>query len=43
MRRVDHINTFVNKSISSKHHEKDGVEYIKVEIHSDYPGLEIGR
>ena len=43
MRRVDHINIFIKKSILSKHHEKYGREYIKVEILSDYPGLEIGR
>ena len=43
MRRVYHINIFINKSILSKHQEKDGREYIKVEILSDYPGLEIGR
>ena len=43
MRRFDHINIFINKSILSKHHEKDEREYIKVEIISDYPGLEIGR
>ena len=43
MRRVDHINIFINKSILSEHHGKDRHEYIKVKILSDYPALEFGR
>ena len=31
-----------NKSILSKHNGNDGHEYIKLEILSNYPGLEIG-
>ena len=42
MRRVDHINIFINKSLLSEYHGKDRPEYIKVKILSNYPALEFG-